>query len=78
VEEDDLDNEIPEGEEEEVRIKFKLFESYPRYGMLKNLMFDDDTKTFGEIEPGDGLPIGLTRRNVKYQQIATEALIRPC
>ncbi len=52
MEEDELDNEIPEGEEEEVRIKFKLFESYPRYGMLKNLMFDDDTKTFGEIEPG--------------------------
>ena len=57
--EDELDNEIPEGEEEEVRIKFKLFESYPRYGMLKNLMFDDDTKTFGEIEPGKKIILAL-------------------
>ena len=49
------ENEIVEEgeEEEEVFIKFKLFESYPRYGMLKNLLFDDDTKSFGEIEPGE-------------------------
>ena len=52
-EEDELENEIPEGEEQEVYIKFKLLESYPRYGMLKNLMFDDDTKSFGDIEPGN-------------------------
>ena len=58
-EEDELENEIPEGEEEEVYIKFKLLESYPRYGMLKNLMFDDDTKTFGDIEPGTvGINLG--------------------
>jgi hypothetical protein len=52
--EDELDNEIPEDEEteEEIVVKFKLLESYPRYGMLKNLMFDDDTKTFGDIESG--------------------------
>lgn len=58
VEEEEVpeeENEIEEGEEEEeeVYIKFKLFESYPRYGMLKNLLFDDDTKSFGEIEPGE-------------------------
>ncbi len=54
VEEEEA-NEIPEygeDEEEEVYVKFKLFESYPRYGMLKNLIFDDDTRAFGDIEPG--------------------------
>jgi hypothetical protein len=54
VDEEEEENEIPEGEEEaEVYVKFKLFESYPRYGMLKNLLFDDDTRAFGEIEPGE-------------------------
>jgi len=38
--------------DEEVYIKFKMFESAPRYGMLKNLLFDDDTQAFGDIEPG--------------------------
>ena len=27
--------------------------------MLKNLMFDDDTKTFGEIEPGKKIILAL-------------------
>ena len=32
---------------------FSLFESAPRYGMLRNLMFDDSTSRFGIIKPDE-------------------------
>jgi hypothetical protein len=54
--EQELENEV-DGDEEDVEeaapLRFKMFESYPRYGMLKNLLFDDDTRAFGDVEPGD-------------------------
>merc|ERR1711935_15860 len=33
--------------------KFLLFESAPRYGLLRNLLFDDSTRRFGTLKPDD-------------------------
>ena len=38
------------GKEEEEDGAFVLFESSPRYGALRNLMFSDNTRRLGRIE----------------------------
>ena len=40
-------------DEEQVVPEFRLFESAPRYGLLKNLLFDDSTMRFSMIKPDD-------------------------
>ena len=44
---DDFDK----AEEEEEEDSFRIFESTPRYGMLRNLLFSDNTKDFSIIDP---------------------------
>ena len=44
----DIPNDIPDIEQYENQ-PFRLFESYPRYGNIKNLLFNDATKRFDRI-----------------------------
>ena len=48
----DIPNDIPDIENYENQ-PFRLFESYPRYGNIKNLLFNDATKRFDRISRND-------------------------